>query len=87
MLVLRELAPYAADLPPWVVIGLSGTLLLVVGVTWESRMRDVRTATRYVAEPALTVQRVSSGCTIWRAEWMRDFTVPTGMSSNEAMSA
>ncbi len=49
VLVLRELAPYAADLPPWVVIGLSGTLLLVVGVTWESRMRDARTATRYVA--------------------------------------
>ena len=49
VLVLRELAPYAANLPPWVVIGLSGTLLLVVGVTWESRMRDARTATRYVA--------------------------------------
>ena len=48
-LVLRELAPYAADLPSWVVIGLSGTVLLVVGVTWESRMRDVRTTTRYVA--------------------------------------
>ncbi len=49
VLVLRELTPYAADLPPWVVIGLSGTLLLVVGVTWESRMRDARTASRYVA--------------------------------------
>ena len=44
LLVLRELAPYAAELPSWVVIGLSGTVLLVVGVTWESRMRDVRTA-------------------------------------------
>ncbi len=49
VLVLRELAPYAADLPPWLTIGLSGALLLVVGVTWESRMRDARTATRYVA--------------------------------------
>ncbi len=49
LLVLRELAPYAAELPSWVVIGLSGTLLLVVGVTWESRMRDVRTASRYIA--------------------------------------
>ena len=48
-LVLRELTPYAADLPPWVVIGVSGTLLLVVGVTWESRMRDAGTATRYLA--------------------------------------
>jgi hypothetical protein len=49
LLVLRELAPYAAELPSWLVIGLSGTVLLVVGVTWESRMRDVRTASRYVA--------------------------------------
>ena len=49
VLVLRELAPYAAALPSWVVIGLSGTVLLVVGVTWESRMRDVRTATQYVS--------------------------------------
>ncbi len=70
-------------------IGLSGTLLLVVGVTWESRMRDVRTALALRRPPALTApaQRVSRGCTIWRAEWMRDFTVPTGMSSSEAMSA
>ena len=49
LLVLRELAPYTAELPSWVVIGLSGTVLLTVGVTWESRMRDVRTAGRYVA--------------------------------------
>jgi hypothetical protein len=49
LLVLRELAPYAAALPPWVVIGVSGGLLLTVGVTWESRMRDLHTAHRYVA--------------------------------------
>lgn len=48
LLVLRELAPYAATIPPWLLIGLSGTLLTVVGVTWESRMRDVRSASRYV---------------------------------------
>jgi hypothetical protein len=48
-LVLRELAPYAAVVPTWVVIGVSGVLLTVVGVTWESRLRDVRTASRYVA--------------------------------------
>jgi hypothetical protein len=48
LLVLRELAPYAATVPPWLLIGLSGTLLTVVGVTWESRMRDLRTASRYV---------------------------------------
>jgi hypothetical protein len=48
LLVLSELAPYAAAVPPWLLIGLSGTLLTLVGVTWESRMRDLRTASRYV---------------------------------------
>jgi cell division protein FtsW (lipid II flippase) len=48
LLVLRELAPYAATIPPWLLIGLSGTLLTAVGVTWESRMRDLRTAAGYV---------------------------------------
>jgi hypothetical protein len=50
LLVLRELAPYAASVPPWLLIGLSGTLLTVVGVTWESRMQDLRHASRYVGE-------------------------------------
>jgi hypothetical protein len=50
LLVLRELAPYAALVPPWLLIGLSGTLLTVVGVTWESRMQDLRHASRYVGE-------------------------------------
>ena len=49
LLVLREVAPYAAVVPTWLVIGLSGTVLTVVGITWESRMRDVRRATRYLA--------------------------------------
>jgi hypothetical protein len=48
-LVLRELAPYAADVPTWLTIGLSGAVLLAVGITWESRMGDVRRATHYVA--------------------------------------
>lgn len=48
-LVLRELAPYAAQVPTWTAIGVSGVALLVVGVTWESRMNDVRRASRYVA--------------------------------------
>jgi hypothetical protein len=50
VLVLRELAPYAATVPPWLLIGLSGTLLTLVGVSWESRMRDLRTASRYVGQ-------------------------------------
>jgi hypothetical protein len=49
LLVLRELAPYAASVPTWVSIGASGAVLLVVGITWESRMSDVRRASRYVA--------------------------------------
>ena len=48
VLALRMLAPYAAVVPTWLVIGLSGTLLTLVGITWESRMRDLRRASRYV---------------------------------------
>jgi hypothetical protein len=49
LLVLRELAPYAAEVPTWLTIGVSGAVLLVVGITWESRMSDVRRASHYVA--------------------------------------
>jgi hypothetical protein len=49
LLVLRELAPYAAATPTWLTIGASGAALLVVGVTWESRMSEVQRASRYVA--------------------------------------
>jgi hypothetical protein len=48
LLVLRELAPYAAAVPTWLTIGVSGAVLLTVGITWESRMTDVRRASRYV---------------------------------------
>ena len=48
VLVLRELAPYAVEVPPWVLIGLAGTALTVVGVTWERRVRDVRRTTAYL---------------------------------------
>ncbi|WP_085873770.1 MULTISPECIES: SCO7613 C-terminal domain-containing membrane protein [unclassified Nocardioides] len=46
--VLRELAPYAAQTPQWVLIGVAGTLLTVVGITWERRLRDLRAASAYV---------------------------------------
>ena len=49
LVVLRELAPYAAAVPTWVSIGISGAVLLLVGITWESRMNDVRRASHYVA--------------------------------------
>lgn len=48
LLVLRELAPYAAQTPQWVLIGLAGTLLTVLGVTWERRVRDVKSAAGYL---------------------------------------
>ena len=48
LLVIREVAPYATDIPQWVMIGLAGTILTVVGVTWESRLLDVRRATTYL---------------------------------------
>ena len=43
-LVLRELSPYAAQWPQWVLIGAAGTVLIGAGVTWEARLRDVRQA-------------------------------------------
>ncbi|GCD90579.1 SCO7613 C-terminal domain-containing membrane protein [Nocardioides sp. LS1] len=49
LLALREVAPYTANTPQWVLIGLAGTLLTVVGVTWESRLHDIRQATAYLA--------------------------------------
>jgi hypothetical protein len=44
LLVLRELSPYAADIPQWVWIGLAGALLTVVGITWERRLLELRKA-------------------------------------------
>lgn len=49
VLVLREWAPYAGIVPPWVWIAAAGTTLLVVGVTWERRLRDLRGGAAYLA--------------------------------------
>ena len=43
-LVLREVAPYAAQTPQWVLIGAAGVVLIASGITWEARVRDVRQA-------------------------------------------
>lgn len=48
LLALRELAPYAQQTPQWVVIGLAGTVLTVVGVTWERRLRELHQAATYL---------------------------------------
>ncbi len=49
VLVVREVAPYAAETPQWVAIGLAGTLLTVVGVTWEKRLQDLQQAGGFLA--------------------------------------
>ncbi|WP_143099787.1 SCO7613 C-terminal domain-containing membrane protein [Nocardioides psychrotolerans] len=48
LLVLRELVPYAGQTPQWVVIGLAGTVLTVVGVTWERRLVELHQAATYL---------------------------------------
>lgn len=48
-LVLREWAPHAGLVPPWVWIAAAGTALLVVGVTWERRLQDLRGGADYLA--------------------------------------
>jgi hypothetical protein len=47
-IVLRELAPYAAQWPQWVLIGSAGTVLFAAGITWEARLRDLRQAAAYL---------------------------------------
>jgi len=47
VVVLRE-AVHADVLEQWMVIGLVGVLLTVVGVTWESRLAELRRAAGYV---------------------------------------
>lgn len=49
LLLLRALAPYAADLPPYVVILAAGAVLVTVGVTWESRLASLRRTQSYIA--------------------------------------
>ncbi len=44
IVVLRELGPYAGDAPVWVWIALGGALLVVVGITWERRLLELRSA-------------------------------------------
>ncbi len=47
-LALLELAPYVAQTPQWVVIGLAGTVLTLTGITWERRVVELRRAAGYL---------------------------------------
>ncbi|WP_183098005.1 SCO7613 C-terminal domain-containing membrane protein [Nocardioides pelophilus] len=44
IVVVREIGPYAGDIPQWVWIGLAGALLTTVGITWERRLLEIRQA-------------------------------------------
>ncbi|MDZ5621169.1 hypothetical protein SFC88_10045 [Nocardioides sp. HM23] len=44
IVVLREIGPYAGDVPQWVWIGLAGALLTTIGITWERRLLEIRQA-------------------------------------------
>jgi hypothetical protein len=48
LLALRNIWPVAAFVPRWSLLFLIGGVLLWAGMTWESRVNDVRTASRYV---------------------------------------
>jgi hypothetical protein len=48
LLALRYVWPVAAFIPRWTLLFAVGGALLAAGMTWESRVSDVRTAGRYV---------------------------------------
>ena len=48
LLALRYIWPVAASLPWWTLLDLIGAALLEAGMTWESRVNDAGTASRYV---------------------------------------
>jgi hypothetical protein len=50
LLALRHLEPYADAVPRWISLGTVGLALLLVGITWEARRRNLETAGRYLAD-------------------------------------
>lgn len=49
IVVLRHAAPFIdAGVPRWVLIGLAGGILVALGITWESRVREARQVLGYV---------------------------------------
>ncbi len=49
LLAVRHLEPYADAVPRWISLGAVGLALLLVGITWEARRRNLETAGRYLA--------------------------------------
>lgn len=48
LVVLRHAAPYVSGVERWMLIGFAGALLVTMGVTWEARVREARSALGYV---------------------------------------
>ena len=48
VLALRHLQPISDAVPRWVSLALVGLALLAVGISWEQRLRDARSARRYL---------------------------------------
>lgn len=48
LLAVRNIWPVAGFIPRWTLLFIIGGALLATGMTWESRVRDARTASRYV---------------------------------------
>ena len=48
ILALRHLEPVADAVPRWLALGALGLLLLLVGITWEARRRNLDDARRYL---------------------------------------
>ena len=48
LLTVRHIGPYADAVPRWGLIALAGTVMLVIGVTWESRVREARSLASFV---------------------------------------
>jgi hypothetical protein len=48
LLAVRNIWPVAASIPRWTLLFIVGGALLGAGLMWESRVNDVRTASRYV---------------------------------------
>lgn len=49
LLALREAAPWAAQMNPWIITGALGVVLTAFGITWESRVQELRRSQKYLA--------------------------------------
>ncbi|HSE70946.1 MAG TPA: hypothetical protein VLA97_09325, partial [Nocardioidaceae bacterium] len=48
LLVLRLVTPMTGAVPRWALIGAAGTLLVLMGITWERRLHEARTVMAYL---------------------------------------